>query len=66
MNPALQQFVSVALPNMVTLVAMMWIAQRTQNKRVDDLHRSIEAMRDDMNRRFDEVNQRLERIEVQA
>jgi 23S rRNA C2498 (ribose-2'-O)-methylase RlmM len=57
MNPLLQsQFMRVALPIMVTLVATVWISSWSQNKRFDDL-------RDDMNRRFDEVNARLERIE---
>jgi tetrahydromethanopterin S-methyltransferase subunit G len=73
-NPALQQFLSVALPIMVTLVATIWIAQWSQNKRFDDvnnrisdlnsdLNARIADLRSDMNRRFDEVNQRLERIE---
>ena len=57
MNPALQQFVSVALPIMVTLVATIWVAQWSQNKRFDDL-------RSDFGRRFDEVNARLARIEI--
>ncbi len=57
MNPAmLQQFLSVALPIMVTLVATIWIAQWSQNKRFDDL-------KADMNRRFDDVIRRLDRIE---
>jgi hypothetical protein len=56
MNPALQQFLSVALPIMVTLVATIWIAQWSQNKRFDDL-------RADMNRRLDDVIKRLDRIE---
>jgi tetrahydromethanopterin S-methyltransferase subunit G len=73
-NPALQQFLSVALPIMVTLVATIWIAQWSQNKRFDDvnnrisdlnsgLNARIADLRSDMNRRFDEVNERLERIE---
>jgi 23S rRNA C2498 (ribose-2'-O)-methylase RlmM len=52
----LQQFVSVALPIMVTMIITIWFATWSQNKRFDDL-------RFDMNRRFDEVNVRLERIE---
>ena len=74
-NPALQQFVSVALPIMVTLVATIWIASWSQNKRFDDwtkrledlrgdLNGRFEELRSDMNRRFGEVNVRLERIET--
>jgi predicted nuclease with TOPRIM domain len=51
-NPPLQQFLSVALPIMVTLVATVWTAQWSQNKRLDDL-----------SKRVDEVIRRLERIE---
>jgi hypothetical protein len=76
MNPAmLQQFLSVALPIMVTLVATIWIAQWSQNKRFDDLNRRFDDLKSDMNRRFDdlkadvdrrfdEVIKRLDRIEV--
>jgi 23S rRNA C2498 (ribose-2'-O)-methylase RlmM len=58
MNPALfqQPFIQVALPIMVTLVVTVWTAQWAQNKRFDDL-------RQDMNRRLDEVIARLDRIE---
>jgi hypothetical protein len=56
MNTVLPQFLSVSLPIMVTLVATIWIASWAQNKGFDDLM-------GDMNRRFDEVNVRLERIE---
>jgi predicted nuclease with TOPRIM domain len=51
-NPSLQQFLSFALPIMVTLVATVWTAQWSQNKRLDDL-----------SKRLDEVIRRLERIE---
>jgi hypothetical protein len=57
MNLALQKFVSVALPIMVTLVATIWIAQWSQNKRFDDL-------KDGINRRLDEIVKRLDRIEA--
>lgn len=57
MSPALQPFLTVALPIMVTLVATVWIAQWSQNKRFDDL-------KADINRRFDEVIKRLDRIET--
>ena len=52
MNPAFQQFFSVSLPIMVTLVATIWVASWSQNKRFED-----------MNRRFDEIIARLDRIE---
>ena len=45
-------FFTVALPIVVTLVVGIVV----QNKRIDDL-------RADMNRQFDEVNQRLDKIE---
>jgi hypothetical protein len=75
MNPGLQQFISVALPIMVTLVATIWIASWSQNKRFDDLRsdmnrrfeeidRRFEEMRSDVRRGFDEVNGRLARIEA--
>jgi len=41
---------------MVTLVATVWIAQWSQNKRFYDL-------KSDMNRHFDDVIRRLDRIE---
>jgi hypothetical protein len=62
-NPAVQQFFSVALPIMVTLMVTVWTAQWSQNKRFDDLKDDMNRRFDDMNRRFDEVNRRLERIE---
>jgi hypothetical protein len=64
MNPAVQQFVSVALPIMVTLVATIWIAQWSQNKRFDDLNRRFDDLKTDMNCRFEELIKRLERIEA--
>src|SRR5580658_3709635 len=76
MNSAmLQQFLSVALPIMVTLVATIWIAQWSQNKRFDDLKGDInrrfgdlgkrfDDLKSDMNRRFDDVIKRLDRIET--
>ena len=56
MNPALQQFVSVALPIMVTLVATIWLASWSQNKRFDDLSKRF----DDINKRFDDHNDRFD------
>jgi hypothetical protein len=45
-------FFTVALPIIITLITGIVL----QNKRIDDL-------RTDMNRQFDEVNKRLDRIE---
>lgn len=59
MNPSVQSFVTVALPIMITILLAMW----TSNGRTAELSARITAMRTDMNRRFDEVNTRLERIE---
>jgi hypothetical protein len=58
MNPALfqQPFFQVTLPLMVTFAAAIWLASWAQNKRFDDL-------KDDINRRLDEIVARLERIE---
>lgn len=60
---------------MVTLVATIWIAQWSQNKRFDDLNRRFDdlkadvnrrfdSLKSDMDRRFDEVIKRLDRIEA--
>jgi hypothetical protein len=59
-NPALQQFVSVALPIMVTLVATIWIASWSQNKRFDDINRRFDDLRSDIANRFAEVNRRID------
>ena len=66
MNPAIFQsaFFTVALPIMVTLMATVWTAQWSQNKRFDDLSRRFDDLKADMNRRFEEINQRLIRIEA--
>jgi hypothetical protein len=50
-----QPFFQVSLPIMVTLVATIWLASWSQNKRFDDL-------RSEMNRRFDDIVARLARI----
>jgi len=42
---------------MVTLVVTVWIVQWSQNRRFD-------GPKDDMNRRFDDVIKRLDRIET--
>jgi hypothetical protein len=76
MNPVVvQQFLTIPLPIMVTLVATMSMTQWSQNTRMDDLHKRIDHLREDnnkrfdelradMNRRFDEVIRRLDRIEA--
>jgi predicted nuclease with TOPRIM domain len=63
-NPAFQQFLSVALPIMVTLVATVWTAQWSQNKRFDDLKDDINRRFEEVHRRLDEVIKRLDRIET--
>jgi hypothetical protein len=59
MNPALQPFVAVALPIMVTLVLAMW----TNNRRLAEFNARLTDIRSDMHRRFDETTTRLDRIE---
>jgi hypothetical protein len=70
MNPALQPFLTVALPIIITLVLAMW----TNNGRLAELSARLTDLRADMNlrfeemgqttsRRFDEVTARLDRIE---
>lgn len=44
MNPMLQQFLSVALPIMITFVAVIWFAQWSQNKRLDDIVARLAAI----------------------
>jgi preprotein translocase subunit YajC len=56
MDPAVLQFLPVALPIMVTIVVTIWIAQRSQNKRFDELKAH-------MNQCFEEVTQRRDRTE---
>jgi hypothetical protein len=56
MNGAIQNFLSISLPIMFTLVGTIWVASWPQNKRFDYL-------RSDMNRRFEDVTTRLVRIE---
>ena len=58
LNPPLQQFVSVALPIMLTLVVTIWLASWSQNKRFDDINKRF----DDINKRFDDFNTRIDDI----
>jgi 23S rRNA C2498 (ribose-2'-O)-methylase RlmM len=59
MNAALQPFLTVALPIMITLVLAMW----TNNGRLAELSARLTGIRSDMHRRFDETTTRLDRIE---
>ena len=57
MNQLLQQPIfQVTVPLMVTFVATVWIAQWSQNKRLED-------MREEFRRGMAEVVKRLDRIE---
>ena len=60
-SPPLQQFLSVALPIMVTLVATIWLASWSQNKRFEDINGRFDDFRSDMNWRLDEIVARLDR-----
>ena len=50
-------FFTVALPIVITMIVSVATGLALQNKRFDDL-------RSDMNRQFDEVNKRLDRIDA--
>jgi hypothetical protein len=63
-SPVLQQFVGVSLPIMITLVATIWIASWSQNKRFDDLKSDMAARFAEVHRRIDEMIVRLDRIEL--
>lgn len=60
MNPALQSFLSVALPIIITLVLAMW----TNNGRLAEMSARQTDFRQDTNRRFDEMNRRFDDIIV--
>jgi hypothetical protein len=68
-NPPLQQFVSVALPIMVTLVATIWLASWSQNKRFDDLNRRFDDLSTGLNKRIDDLstglNNRIDDLRVE-
>ena len=59
MPPAAQQFLSVALPIMVTLVVSIWLASVSQNMRLDDIVRRLERMEG----KLDLHEERLVRVE---
>ena len=59
MSPPAQQFLSVALPIMVTLVVSIWLASISQNKRLDDIVRRLERME----AKLDLHEERLVRVE---
>jgi hypothetical protein len=58
-SPAAQQFLSVALPIMVTMVVSIWLASISQNKRLDDIVRRLERMES----KLDLHEERLVRVE---
>jgi hypothetical protein len=62
MNPALQPFLTVALPIMVTLVASMWSNNSRLTDMRTDFNRAIGELRADVNRRFDDVNRRFDEV----
>jgi uncharacterized protein YPO0396 len=55
MNPALlqQPFFQVTLPLMVTIVAALWAATWSQNKKVDEMGKRIDGRIDEMAKRID-------------
>jgi hypothetical protein len=59
MPPPAQQFLSVALPIMVTLVISIWLAPISQNKRLDDIVQRLERME----AKLDLHEERLVRVE---
>jgi len=59
MSPPARQFLSVALPIMVTLVVSIWLASISQNKRLDDIVRRLERMEG----KLDIHEERLVRVE---
>lgn len=69
MNPALQPFVTVALPIMVTIVLATWtnngrtaeLSDRLNDFR-NDMNRRLDEMRDDTTRRLDEMRQDVNRL----
>jgi len=65
MNPFLQSpFVQIALPIMITLVATIWIASWSQNKRFDDLRQDMDHRFSELRRDLDQIIVRLDRIEL--
>jgi hypothetical protein len=62
MSPPAQQFLSVALPIMVTLVVSIWLASISQNKCLDDIVRPLERMES----KLDLYAERLVRVEEQT
>ena len=54
------QFVQIALPIILTLSIAAWLNSRG----IDGVGRRIDDLRADMNGRFQEVNQRLDRIDT--
>ena len=63
MNETLPQFLSLSLPIMVTLFATFWISSRPRNKVSDRFDGRFDDFKIEVNRRFDDLNTRLDRIE---
>ena len=55
-NPAFQQFVSIALPIMVTIVVTFGTVERSRSKRFYDF-------KAEMNRNFDSIERCLQRFD---
>ena len=54
-NPVLQPFLTTALPIVFAVFVAAWL----NGKGADGIHKRLDDMRDDLNRRFDEVNKRF-------
>ncbi len=59
----------MALPIMVTLVATIWLASWSQNKRFDDLNRRFDDLSTGLNKRIDDLstglNNRIDDLRVE-
>ncbi len=62
MNPALQSFVTIALP--IVIVIAITLATWTNNSRITDLRSDMDRRFGEVGWRFDEVITRLGRIET--
>jgi len=58
-NLPLQQFVSIALPIMVTLVATIWLASWSQNKRFDEISNRIGELTTTFHKRIDDLRSEM-------
>ena len=66
MNPAIfdKPFFEVTLPLMCTIIAGVWAMVSTNNRRLDDMGKRIDHLRDDMNRQFAEIRETLREIQA--